>query len=832
MRQTLLTLFILWALLPRSIAIALPIVTAPEAHSLERLAASEVAHFLGRLYPDEQFNPVSAAPAEGDYIAIGAACAGVRPPRRRDSYRVDTVSHDGRTIGCIVGGDPRGALYGVYGLLDELGFGFYLSYTAEPEPRAGPFTFDAWKLEDRPLFAERFVFDWHNFLSSASTWNYTDWTRYIDQTARMRYGGIMVHAYGNNPMFAFHHNGLEKPVGYLTTTRSGRDWGTEHVNDVRRLYGAGGVFHKPVFGAAAAMVPETERVAAATRLMRRVFDYAASRGLDISFAVDVDTLPANPQQIIRTLPLPSRFRSGEAWLPIPDSPAGGAYFDDLFGQLLATYPQIDQVVIWYRRGRTPWLTLTPATLPPNWRRNFEEAIARRPELRENKYAAPMFAIGRIVERLGRLLDRTGRSGVEIATGTWDFDSLRAADAFFPRRAKLMALDWSIEFETGKVQSIIRAVSRNRRMTPIIWAHHDDHTYIGRPYTPFRKLAARLAAGGAHGVGIIHWTTRPLDLYFTSTSRQLWQASKDEPLDDTCRRTALRTFGPQAAETGAAYLMKWIVEAPMFGRETTDRFIDRPLTGTRRVALLSRERRHILERIDHHELTGTGLDRWSYFREYERFIEQFFTTQHTLDRGEVAGTARERPEAAIEQYATAARQGEISRGEMALLISLNLRWLPYFHAQRQLLGLQPVRVNFQPTRHDPLAQGAGHNTFFFDRQRNIWAGLGKKETGLPTWTGSPLPQVPAGYDPGLFTSGIEISKPAALDLSALTGAPLRPGSYTVELFFLNSATTPKSVIRTKQIATSSAGKVTIRLQPASGRTKLCALTIQTPPLPTQ
>ncbi len=78
----------------------------------------------------------------------------------------------------------------------------------------------------------------------------------------MRFNTIMVHAYGNNPMFTFRFAGEDKPVGYLATTRSGRDWGTQHVNDVRRLYG-GEVFRSPVFGAGAALVPETERAPAA-----------------------------------------------------------------------------------------------------------------------------------------------------------------------------------------------------------------------------------------------------------------------------------------------------------------------------------------------------------------------------------------------------------------------------------------------------------------------------------------------------------------------------------------------------------------------------------------
>ena len=143
-------------------------------------------------------------------------------------------------------------------MLEELGYGFYLSYTAAPPRHAEEFAFEGWDLRDKPLFGERLVFNWHNFLSSASTWEFEDWKFYINQAARMRFSGIMVHAYGNNPMFQFSHNGQTKPVGHLSTTQSGRDWGTQHVNDVRALYGGAHVFDGPVFGSSAAMVPGTK----------------------------------------------------------------------------------------------------------------------------------------------------------------------------------------------------------------------------------------------------------------------------------------------------------------------------------------------------------------------------------------------------------------------------------------------------------------------------------------------------------------------------------------------------------------------------------------------
>ena len=109
-------------------------------------------------------------------------------------------------------------------------------------------------MNDAPIAGERLIFNWHNFLSGCSAWNLEDWQQWITQAERLRFNTIMVHAYGNNPMFSFSLNGETKPTGSLTNTRTGRDWGTENVLDVRKIVGGEGLFSGPVFGADASMV--------------------------------------------------------------------------------------------------------------------------------------------------------------------------------------------------------------------------------------------------------------------------------------------------------------------------------------------------------------------------------------------------------------------------------------------------------------------------------------------------------------------------------------------------------------------------------------------------
>ncbi|MCP5117001.1 MAG: hypothetical protein GY953_39765, partial [bacterium] len=541
-------------------ALAAPIVVSPDATELERYAAGELAEGLRWLYPKSEF-VVQDTPAVGDVIVMETA------PAYQGGFNVGTRESDGRTVGVISGASPPAVLSAVYALLEELGFGYYISYTAFPPRREEEFAFQGWELRDQPLFGERLVFNWHNFLSSASTWEFEDWQHYIDQAARMRFSGIMVHAYGNNPMFQFTHNGETKPVGYLSTTASGRDWGTQHVNDVRSLYGGAHVFDQPVFGSSAAMVPDERRARAARELMQRVFAYAESRGMDVNFALDVDTLSANPQNVIRTLPAHARFTSGGVELANPDTPEGSAYWRGQVEKLLSDYPQIDVVTVWHRRNRTPWRTVKVLDFPAPWQAEFTGSA-----MADDPHGPSMFAIGKIVHAFRRALPKQ----VKLATGTWGFTHMPAADAYFPRDVTFMPLDYQIKFESEAVQSAIKAVSARRRMVPIVWAHHDDFSYVGRPYTPFINFASLLESGNNKGYAIIHWTTRPLDLYFKSLSEQVWERTRDQPVETTCRRMAERTFGTREANLGTMFLMEWVQNTPMFGRETTDRFVDRPI----------------------------------------------------------------------------------------------------------------------------------------------------------------------------------------------------------------------------------------------------------------
>jgi hypothetical protein len=115
------------------------------------------------------------------------------------------------------------------------------------------------------------VFNWHNFLSGCSAWDFQEWKDWVDNSSKMRFNTIMVHAYGNNPMFTYSFNGIQKRVSQIPATQGGRDYGTQQVNDVRRLHG-GHVFDHPIFGAEISQLEPENQVEAIQELMSEVFN--------------------------------------------------------------------------------------------------------------------------------------------------------------------------------------------------------------------------------------------------------------------------------------------------------------------------------------------------------------------------------------------------------------------------------------------------------------------------------------------------------------------------------------------------------------------------------
>jgi hypothetical protein len=107
--------------------------------------------------------------------------------------------------------------------------------------------------------------------------------------------------------------------------------------------------------------------------------------------------------------------------------------------------------------------------------------------------------------------------------------------------------------------------------------------------------------------------------------------------------------------------------------------------------------------------------YAYHRAMEVCTISFFTDHHhahqatrLLKAGDRTGAGdharRTDVAASIRLYAEMIEANGPTRGELGIVVSLNLRWLPDYIDLYQQLRLEPVRISIQPTSHDPLAQG--------------------------------------------------------------------------------------------------------------------------------
>lgn len=816
------------------------VVVSPKAAGPERIAAAELADVLHRMYPGTAFAVGKDLPAAGPAIRVGSvatdpslkAAVGGADLSKAESYAVAVASQGGREVAVIAGADALGTVFGVYALLEKLGCGTYLSFDAVPPARTEPFSFKGWTLADAPLAADRIVFNWHNFLSGCSAWNIADWEQWIVQSQKMRFNTIMVHAYGNNPMFTFTFNGKTKPVGYLASTFRGRDWGTPHVNDVRRMIG-GEVFDKAVFGADASLAPEAEVVPAAQALMKQVFAAAARRGMHICFALDVDTAQSNSQEVIQTLPESARFpitpaksaymgqTADRMWLAAPDTPEGYAYYKTQAKAVVDLYPQIDRLVIWIRKSGTPWTELKLEQLPARWQAEFKAMAEKDPAIAKLGEAPGRLGLGKIIAAFQKALKELGREDIQIMSGSWGFPWVAASDPFFPKGVAFLPLDYEVLHDKSELDTperragVKRVADRGRRIIPITWAHHDDGHYIGRPYTPFEEFQKKLGEMGCASYGIIHWTTRPLDLYFKSLAEQVWKGTENQPLKTTCEEMAARCFGPASRGPGGEYLYAWVTEGPIFGRETSNTFIDKPFKAetVEKAVAGCRARLATFARIDVSKLDPASRDRVNYFRGLEEFCIAFYPAEGlyqaacaAVKRGDFdsqrAAVAACPAEKIVEQYARFSSLGGISRGEQGMVVTLDLNWLPYFLSLRQAMALEPVRLNFGPTSHKDIAQGAGSLTFFVDTDKRTWRTLGTRETGaedfaLPADAKLAAPAGLSAADAEVCRTGVESDKPLTVrvqpflhdvQIQGLTPTRVRPGSYRLRLLMADPAST--------------------------------------------
>jgi hypothetical protein len=591
----------------------------------------------------------------------------------------------GRKVGVVCGNNSQGVLDGVYSFLEQkVGYGFYLDTTANIDK--GPFSFDKWDLSAKPAFTERVSMNWYNFISGVTSWNLEDYKKWIRQCARMRHTSVMLHTYSYSPFTDFTYKGKSKDIQYIHNTAIGDHWGNRHTEDVRKLVG-GDVFadEGPVFGTDCSKVghggvTEENRVARSKEMMREVIDYAVNTvGIEFNWSFDIDTFPANPKKIIADIPKADKFKCGKGWLVRPDTEEGYLYYKNIIQTTMTDYPDLTTITAWWRcftdythEGLAN--NLKPSELPEAWQAEYNAAPAEA-----KSYGGPgNLYYAKVTQAYRRALDELGHKDVKLGYGSWWLNSenlhglFAAANHFQDKAVTAYALEYHMILDqSASYRAELKKSGSNRRLIVIEWAQHDmGGQYLGRPTTPPENFKDNLTEAGASGYGVLHWMTRPLDIYFKSCQNQIWSNSLNEDISTTCRKMAVDFIGESQAEHLAEYLEEWVTNGPRFIGATQPNwtFGGKKKKGKKSSpAAIARgcdDRIAILEKVDTAELSADGLKRWKYFRGHEEWIKLIFLS-----------TDAESKKKAIRKYVEKTSiDGGMTRGEMGILIQQNLKWL--------------------------------------------------------------------------------------------------------------------------------------------------------------
>ena len=189
-----------------------------------------------------------------------------------------------------------------------------------------------------------------------------------------------------------------------------------------------------------------------------------------------------------------------------------------------------------------------------------------------------------------------------------------------------------------------------------------------------------------------------------------------------------------------YFYEWLTQGPMFGRETSDHFVDlgRQKSGTKTESWqeMKKKAEKRLQLLQHIPLQSQNTY-LQYQQDMEEFYISFFENQllfqdayELAKSGEIQKATevlkKSNPDETIRKYANAIKPLGFTPGEKALVFSMNTRWKADFINLRQQLGLEPVRFKFAPTQHDSLAQAPGQYSYFIDKNKNWWRCLWKHE----------------------------------------------------------------------------------------------------------
>ncbi len=462
---------------------------------------------------------IGAAAANPTLKAIGAS----KVDLGQEGYVLANATLSRQPVVIAAGQTGAGTVNAIYGLLRELGYGFFLGSEAVPEMLPPRLPSDA-AIVRRPAFGIRGVLPWYNFFDSPTAWDPIDHRAVIDQLIRSGANFIGFHTYDHEPFAAYEEAGKMQWGGRLLNTRS-PTWGTHSMATGEFAFGTDKLFADDYFGAATTQSHDDPSAVIRREqdVVRDAFDYARRRGVHTCIGFEVTGDPTNPatRKIVvkRLKRLLDEYPAADyLWIWQSEAQAGPGYRED---NLL-------------RETFKPGSALEPyaAARRTTFRRIVDSKLNRGDYLRMDPASRAARALeGARLEQFARLACRVihqRQDPPRLVVSGWGGDEYLCSEEYYEGLDKLLPRD--VVFASldmirphPRVDAIYGEFAPDRQRWPIPWLECDGDQWHPQPNVhTFEGVAADAHRKGGQGILGIHWRTRDIEENLAYLVDYAWQ----------------------------------------------------------------------------------------------------------------------------------------------------------------------------------------------------------------------------------------------------------------------------------------------------------------------
>lgn len=337
---------------------------------LEALAARELSRYLEKLSGSPvpvttaeawikrpvripiALGRINHSPILSELMAGKKGAASLGP----DGFALGESSLQGSPAWFVAGTAGIGVLYGVYALLENAGATFLISGDLLPDP-APEFRLPHVDLVATAAFERRGFLLPFPLNVQESIWGLDDYTRLIDQMAKLRLNYLNLNFTGADPLLQYQFHGETNRIGDINSWQTGflspmrffnfKSGRTDQV-EVGKEHFAGRPYIAP---------PEVQGIRSQAEVHRRIeemfhaiFRHAAERGVKIGFTMDPTEIPTNFARFMRRIDrIPAHRRIAGMRVDFTD-PLFEEHTKAWLSAVFETYPDAVDLFFWNAEG--------------------------------------------------------------------------------------------------------------------------------------------------------------------------------------------------------------------------------------------------------------------------------------------------------------------------------------------------------------------------------------------------------------------------------------------------------------------------------------------------